>query len=102
MLVWSTSGCDPFLFNSRIDSLLNIKCKLKSQNIKDIQSLIMDIRGKVRSFNGYSVVEKSEIPHKKDIDVWGHLPESFPLMKKIKSEFDPVNIINTGRFIGGI
>ena len=79
-----------------------IKCKLKSQNIKDIQSLIMDIRGKVRSFNGYSVVEKSEIPHKKDIDVWGHLPESFPLMKKIKSEFDPVNIINTGRFIGGI
>ena len=46
--------------------------------------------------------EKSQIPHKKDIDIWGYLPESFTLMKKIKSEFDPVNIMNIGRFIGGI
>jgi glycolate oxidase FAD binding subunit len=79
-----------------------IKCKLKSQNIKDIQTLILNIRDAVRAFNGYTVVEKSQIPHKKDIDIWGYLPESFTLMKKIKSEFDPFNIMNIGRFIGGI
>ena len=36
------------------------------------------------------------------IDHWGKLPDSIDLMRRIKHQFDPNNILNPGRFIGGI
>jgi glycolate oxidase FAD binding subunit len=39
---------------------------------------------------------------KRDIDIWGPLPASFELMKKLKMVFDPVGILSSGRFMGGI
>jgi glycolate oxidase FAD binding subunit len=39
---------------------------------------------------------------KRDIDIWGPLPASFELMKKLKTVFDPEGILSPGRFIGGI
>jgi glycolate dehydrogenase FAD-binding subunit len=39
---------------------------------------------------------------KGDIDVWGPLPASFELMKKLKTVFDPGGVLSPGRFIGGI
>lgn len=39
---------------------------------------------------------------KGDIDIWGPLPASFELMKKLKTVFDPGGILSPGRFIGGI
>jgi glycolate oxidase FAD binding subunit len=37
---------------------------------------------------------------KRSLDVWGPLPDSFPLMQRIKAEFDPRNTLNPGRFLG--
>jgi glycolate oxidase FAD binding subunit len=37
---------------------------------------------------------------KRGLDVWGPLPDSFPLMQRIKAEFDPRNTLNPGRFLG--
>jgi len=37
---------------------------------------------------------------KRGMDVWGPLPDSFPLMQRIKAEFDPRNTLNPGRFLG--
>jgi len=37
-----------------------------------------------------------------DVDLWGPPPNSFPLMRKIKQQFDPNGILNPGRFSGGI
>jgi glycolate oxidase FAD binding subunit len=39
---------------------------------------------------------------KGDIDIWGPLPASFELMKKLKTVFDPGGILSPGRFMGGI
>ena len=39
---------------------------------------------------------------KRDIDIWGPLPASFELMKKLKNVFDPGGILSPGRFMGGI
>jgi glycolate oxidase FAD binding subunit len=39
---------------------------------------------------------------KKDIDVWGRLPETVSVMRALKAEFDPNNVINPGRFVDGI
>ena len=38
----------------------------------------------------------------KGVDRWGKLPDSIDLMRRIKHQFDPNNILNPGRFIGGI
>ncbi len=38
----------------------------------------------------------------KGIGRWGKLPDSIDLMRRIKHQFDPNNILNPGRFIGGI
>lgn len=39
---------------------------------------------------------------KRDINIWGPLPASFELMKKLKTVFDPGGILSSGRFMGGI
>lgn len=36
------------------------------------------------------------------LDRWGKLPDSIDLMRRIHHQFDPNNILNPGRFIGGI
>jgi glycolate oxidase FAD binding subunit len=35
-------------------------------------------------------------------DVWGSLPPTVSLMREIKRQFDPKNLLNPGRFVGGI
>jgi glycolate oxidase FAD binding subunit len=37
-----------------------------------------------------------------DLDSWGTLPDSFPLMREVKRRFDPEGILNPGRFLGKI
>jgi glycolate oxidase FAD binding subunit len=36
------------------------------------------------------------------LDCWGTLPDSFPLMREIKRQFDPDGVLNPGRFLGHI
>lgn len=38
---------------------------------------------------------------KTQVGVWGESP-AFPLMRRIKAQFDPANIMNPGRYIGGL
>ena len=91
----------------RIDTLTNskrgvIKYKINPDNIEDTIQIIENIRDKVKKHSGYTVIENSGTFDKNKLNIWGDIPESFPLMRKLKSEFDPVNILNSGRFIGGI
>ncbi len=37
---------------------------------------------------------------KRRIDVFGPPPPSFPLMRAIKQQFDPNNVLSPGRFVG--
>lgn len=39
---------------------------------------------------------------KQNIDPWGYRGNGLDLMKKIKQQFDPQNLLNPGRFVGGI
>jgi glycolate oxidase FAD binding subunit len=36
------------------------------------------------------------------VDAWGEPPPSFPLMRALKSNFDPKGLCNPGRFVGGL
>jgi len=39
---------------------------------------------------------------KRDVNPWGPIRDDFPLMQKLKAQFDPDRILNPGRFVGGL
>ena len=48
------------------------------------------------------VVECAEPSLRERIDVFGALPDSFPIMRRLKERFDPGRRLNPGRFLGGL
>ncbi|MBI2524744.1 MAG: FAD-binding oxidoreductase [Candidatus Rokubacteria bacterium] len=51
---------------------------------------------------GNLVVERAPRSLKDHLDVWGPIQaDSLAIMKRIKREFDPTGILNSGRFVGG-
>ena len=58
------------------------------------------LRGEVEQASGSIMVLKQ--PAESKLDCWGTLPDSLPLMRQIKSRFDPEGILNPGRFLGRI
>jgi glycolate oxidase FAD binding subunit len=39
---------------------------------------------------------------KRAVDVWGRTPDTIDVMRTLKAQFDPGNILNPGRFAGRI
>jgi glycolate oxidase FAD binding subunit len=61
---------------------------------------LMKLRGEMEQASGSLMVLKQPVESK--LDCWGTLPDSLPLMRQIKSRFDPEGILNPGRFLGRI
>lgn len=51
---------------------------------------------------GHIVLMAAPPEVKRDRDVWGPPPQALELMREIKREFDPDNVLNPGRFVAGI
>ena len=51
---------------------------------------------------GSLVVLEAPPDVKTQLDVWGPVGNTLPLMKGLKDQFDPQRILNPGRFVGGI
>ena len=49
---------------------------------------------------GDAIVESCPASVKEHIDVWGPEPSGMAIMRRIKRQFDPNNVLNPGRFIG--
>jgi glycolate oxidase FAD binding subunit len=49
---------------------------------------------------GGSLVVQAGLPP--GFDPWGPVPPSFPIMRKLKQNFDPEGRLNPGRFVGGL
>jgi glycolate oxidase FAD binding subunit len=52
--------------------------------------------------NGYLAVHAMPAEARASVDAWGTPPPSLPLMRRLKTEFDPLGVCNPGRFVGGI
>ena len=67
---------------------------------------VLDAIQKVRriayQYQGSAVVEHCPLGVKRQIDVWGDSPDSLKVMQALKKRFDPDDILNPGRFLGGI
>jgi glycolate oxidase FAD binding subunit len=58
------------------------------------------LRRELEEASGSLMVLKQ--PAETKLDCWGTLPDSLPLMREIKRQFDPERILNPGRFLGRI
>lgn len=87
------------------EALINLELKLKNSSfvadfpsgIVYLQSKDIDaIRKTAQEHNGYAIILSRNNDNN---DVWGYKPESFDLMKKIKSKWDKRGLFNPKAFI---
>ncbi|HEX5369169.1 MAG TPA: FAD-binding oxidoreductase [Dehalococcoidia bacterium] len=63
---------------------------------------LSNLRNRCVAANGALVLEKTPLDLKQRIGVWGDTRDDFALMQRLKQQFDPGQILNPGRFLGGI
>lgn len=61
---------------------------------------LLRFRSQIESAGGSLTILGQPAPA--ELDVWGSVPDSYPLMCEIKRRFDPHRILNPGHFLGGI
>lgn len=60
------------------------------------------LAGLARDYRGHAIIAAAPAELKGDgVDVWGPPPASLRLMREIKRQFDPQDILNPGRFLTG-
>ena len=67
-----------------------------------VADTVTNLRDAAANVGGNLIVESAPTALKRQIDVWGPVGRSFELMKAIKTKFDPIGLLNVGRFVGGI
>jgi glycolate oxidase FAD binding subunit len=69
-----------------------------------LANILEDLRARLHSIGGTAVVlQRGELPA--DIDPWNdpqHPPAAIDVMRSIKQEFDPLRLLNPGKFVGGL
>jgi len=67
----------------------------------DVARITDDLRKAAEGLGGYFIVEVAPLQVRKSMD---GLPQrnDYPLMKRLRAKFDPNNVLNPGRVIGGV
>jgi glycolate oxidase FAD binding subunit len=80
--------------------------KLSAENPENVEEPLLravtNIRSQLEAQEGSALVLTVPARIKPKIDAWGAAPDSLPLMRRVKEQFDPACSLNPGRFIGGI
>jgi glycolate oxidase FAD binding subunit len=63
---------------------------------------VMQLRPALHKLHGHLVLESAPPALRKNVSAWDEVGATFKLMQSIKRKFDPNNILNPGRFVGGI
>jgi glycolate oxidase FAD binding subunit len=68
---------------------------------ENLYAVLSDLRFELESGGGSLAVlhHPTDMP---PLDAWGKSGDSLPLMRAVKNQFDPKNMLNPGRFLGGI
>jgi glycolate oxidase FAD binding subunit len=67
-----------------------------------IAATLTEWRGIARAGGGHAVVEWAPLPIKAQVPVWDDAGPAGRIMQRIKTQLDPRNILNPGRFVAGI
>ncbi|WP_375340027.1 FAD-binding oxidoreductase [Okeania sp. KiyG1] len=63
---------------------------------------LLELRRWCESKGGFLTVLAAPLDIKEKLDVWGYNQNGLEIMRRIKQQFDPQNILNPHSFIGGI
>lgn len=74
----------------------------EGERLETLVSIIQQLSAAATEFSGHFIVESAPIALKERLDVWGPPRGDWPLMKALKDRFDPLRVLNPGRFIGGL
>jgi FAD/FMN-containing dehydrogenase len=67
-----------------------------------LAGIIEELQTQAAGMGGTLVVEHAPAALKDRVAVWGPPRPEWPLMKTLKTRFDPRSLLNPGRFVGGI
>jgi glycolate oxidase FAD binding subunit len=67
-----------------------------------VEEKLENLRFFCQENSGFLTILEAPTTVKQKLDVWGYAGNSLDLMRRIKQQFDPKNILNPGRFVGGI
>jgi glycolate oxidase FAD binding subunit len=76
--------------------------RLEAVSLAGLHKAVLDLRSQLESNAGALVILKCPSELKKGIDVWGSAGDALPLMRSVKAQFDPLGVLNPGRFVGSI
>lgn len=63
---------------------------------------VLQMRTHCQTQGGFLTVLEAPVTFKQQLDVWGYRGNALELMRRIKQQFDPKNILSPYRFVGGI
>ena len=75
---------------------------ISSENAVQVTERLRQIQSRAVSLGGDAIIETCPQAIRELIDVWGPAPSGMEIMRRIKRQFDPKNLLNPGRFIGGL
>ena len=70
--------------------------------LEPARDAIEALRREAEGALGSLVVEAAPVALKQHLEAWGKPGEAFPVMQRMKAEYDPRGFLNPGRFLGGI
>ncbi|OGP67327.1 MAG: hypothetical protein A2169_03985 [Deltaproteobacteria bacterium RBG_13_47_9] len=73
--------------------------RLKSGSLID---LIGKMTAKALQHEGNLIVQSAPLAIKKKVGVWGQARDDYRIVRRLKEQIDPANILNPGRFVGGV
>lgn len=63
---------------------------------------IIELRQFCQAQNGFLTILSAPATMKKQLDIWGYNGNALELMRLLKQQFDPKNLLSPNRFVGGI
>ena len=67
-----------------------------------VADVVRRTRDALAALGGHCVVEHAPVPAKPGLDVWGEIGAALEPMRRLKRELDPADVLNPGRYVGGI
>jgi glycolate oxidase FAD binding subunit len=64
-----------------------------------LAAAIAELRSEIDRIDGYAVVEDLPATMREQINIWGKSPDTLPLMRTLRSKWDPAGILNPGRYV---
>ena len=68
----------------------------------DDEQIIQQMRQICQTSGGFLSILEAPVTLKQQLDVWGYTGNALDLMRRIKKQFDPQNLLSPHRFVGGI